>query len=329
MDHFNDYLNEYQAIGVGPLMYDLIYGVTAKTASFYPPLIYSPNGVWDDDAISDICNDFILNKLLKNRWLDSYFLALDSINGLKNSLQRDFKHYLSNKKVRTEKNNLYMRVLKILRDNPDIFKQVASTNSGGSLWGLSTWASKEAAQDIQVILANVALIQLPRLIRYRPDSEKLSPLLRNPDLLALMKKIFDAVGQWVSLSMLFEAICIRLGVLADEIVSLDDPINREKSQVLADVTPGFDIHVETAISARQLAEDIFEQLSDRQREILSFQFSLESPNLVEMGARLSLSKSTVSYELTNIGLIFKENEIDLSDVNPVIENLIELLEANK
>ena len=57
------------------------------------------HAVWDEDAIIGVCNDFIVDKLLRNGWLDYYFLSIDSLQGLKRVLQRDIRHYLIDKKV--------------------------------------------------------------------------------------------------------------------------------------------------------------------------------------------------------------------------------------
>jgi len=329
MDKFNDYLDEYRSIGVGPMIYDLIYKVVTEVVQHYPPSTYSSNNMWDDDAISGICNDFIINKLLNKGWLDSYFLSLDSIQGLKKVLKRDCRHYLISQKTRTEKNNLYMRVRKILQDNPSKFQLFSKADTNGSIWGLAGWTSKDVAQDIHFIVTTIATIQLPRLIRYRPDSAKLSPLISNPDLISLIENIFIVIDKQVSLDILFDAICNRLGVLTEETISLDDPIGEMNDQVLSDVISDPKMHVEVTISSKQIAEDIYEQLSDRQREILRLQFSSEAPNLVEISEDLGMSKSTVSNELTSIEQIISDCKIDSPEIDPVLIFLKELLEKNR
>jgi DNA-directed RNA polymerase specialized sigma subunit len=128
---------------------------------------------------------------------------------------------------------------------------------------------------------------------------------------------------------LFEAICNRLGVITDEIVSLDHPIGNEKNQVLADIVPEAGIPIEAVISSKQIAENIYEQLSDRQREILWLHFSAESPNLVEIGSRLNISKSTVGNELSDIEAIVLEGRVDESDIDPVLYFLKELLAKHR
>jgi hypothetical protein len=173
MDDINDYLNEYRSIGVGPMIYDLIYKIVAGVVQHYPPSVYSPNDVWDEDAVSGICHDFVINKLLSKGWLDYYFLSLTSLAGLKNVLKRDFRHYLISKKIRTEKSNLHMRVRKILKDAPEKFQSSLRSDGNGNLWGLAGWTEKEVAQDIQVVMAAMSIVQIPHPIMYRSDSDKI------------------------------------------------------------------------------------------------------------------------------------------------------------
>ena len=325
---FSDLLNEYQSIGIGPLIYSLVCNIVSEVTRYYPPSVYSPNGVWDEDAVSGICNDFIINKLLNKGWLDSYFFSLDSIEGLKRVLKRDFRHYLISKKTRTEKNNIYMRVKKILKNNPKF--QVSGDSAGsGSLWGLTGWAQEDVVQDPHDVMMVLETVQLPPFIRYRSDSVKISPLIGNLELLKLIEETIVELDKRISLGVLVEAICNRLGVLTDEIISLDDTPGDENDQLLADFIPNSDTHIETEVSSKQIAEDIYERLSDRQREILALHFELQAPTLVDIGKRLGISKSTVSNELFNIERVIRDSKPSSSEIDLVIPLLKELFTRNQ
>jgi predicted DNA-binding protein YlxM (UPF0122 family) len=322
---FSDLLNEYQSIGIGTLIYSLVFGIVSEVTRFYPPTVYSPNGVWDEDAVSGICNDFIINKLLNKGWLDSYFLSLDSKEGLKRVLKRDFRHYLISRKTRTEKNNIYLRVKKILNNNP---VSGDSTHSG-SVWGLTGRAQEDVVQDPHDVMMVLETVQLPPAIRYRSDSVKISPLLGNPDLLRLIEETMIILDKGISLGVLVEAICYRLGVVTDEIISLDDTFGNENDQFLADTNPSSDTQVETNVSAIQIAEDIYERLSDRQREILALHLELQAPTLVEIGEHLGISKSTVSNELFNIERVIRNSKPSSYEIDLVIPLLKELFNRNQ
>jgi predicted DNA-binding protein YlxM (UPF0122 family) len=193
-------------------------------------------------------------------------------------------------------------------------------NAIGSLWGLTSWLpTKEVILDPHDVMTIIEAIQLPPLIRYRSDSLKISPLISNYELSRLLEEIFLTLVKMIPLGVMFDAICNRLGVLTiDEILSLDETIGDENDQTLADVIPSSDIYIEAEVSSKQIAEDIYERLSDRQREILAAQFETGNLTLIEIGERIGVSKSTVSNELVNIGRIIRENQTDLSDIDHVI-----------
>lgn len=325
---FSDLLNEYQSIGIGTLIYSLVCNIVSEVTRYYPPSAYSPNGVWDEDAVSGICNDFIFNKLLKKGWLDSYFLSLDSMEGLKRVLKRDFRHYLISQKTRTEKNNIYMRVKRILKNNPKFQGSGDSTHSG-SVWGLTGRAQEDVVQDPHDVMMVLETVQLPPLIRYRSDSAKISPLISNLDLLRLIEETMIMLDKRISLGVLVEAICNRLGVVTDEIISLDDTFGNENDQFLADIIPSSDAHVEANVSSIQIAEDIYERLSDRQREILALQLELQAPTLVDIGERLGISKSTVGNELFTIERVIRDSKPSSYELELVIPLLKELFNRNQ
>lgn len=324
---FNDLLTEYQSIGIGPLIYSLVSEIVSAITRHYPPSFYSVNRVWDEDANTGICNDFILNKLLKRGWLDAYFLSLDSIEGLQRVLKRDFRHYLISKKIRTEKGNIYLRVKRILKSNPG-FQVASESAANGSLWGLNGWAAKKVAQDPHDVMKVIEAIQLPPLIRYRLDSMKISPLIGNPALLRLIEETFQTLDMRISLGVLVDAICNRLGVLSDDVLSLENS-TIDDDQTLADIIPNSDIYVETEVSCKQIAEEILDRLSDRQRKILELQFELENPTLVEIGEELGISKSTVGNEIVVIERIIKESQPSSLEIDLVINYLKEHLSKNK
>lgn len=325
---FSDLLNEYQSIGIGNLIYSLVSNIVSEVTRYYPPSAYSPNGVWDEDAVSGICNDFIFNKLLKKGWLDSYFLSLDSMEGLKRVLKRDFRHYLISQKTRTEKNNIYMRVKRILKNNPK-FQGAGDSTHSGSVWGLTDRAQEDVVQDPYEVMMVLETVQLPPLIRYRSDSAKISPLISNLDLLRLIEETMIMLDKKISLGVLVEAICNRLGVVTDEIISLDDTFGNENDQFLADIIPSSDAQVEANVSSIQIAEDIYERLSDRQREILALQLELQAPTLADIGERLGISKSSVGNELFTIERVIRDSKPSSYELDLVIPLLKELFNRNQ
>src|SRR5689334_8905285 len=82
----DDYRREFAAEGIGVLLYGLISDVVHRIAPAYPPTVYGPRPVWDQDALQEICQDFTLERLLDNGVLQYYLLAADNAEGLRRAL---------------------------------------------------------------------------------------------------------------------------------------------------------------------------------------------------------------------------------------------------
>ncbi len=297
---FKDYLREYEAQGIGTLLYALILDLVRQVVRRYPPGIYSPNQVWDDDAITALCHDFTVEKLLGAGWLEHHLLAEETIAGLKRVLRRDFRHFLISRRRRSEYLNLFGRVRKILRDDPRFQAYRAHGNAAAGIWGLDKWTNKEIAQQLDGVVEAMFTVELPPLIRYRADSKKLSHLISNADLGRLLESTFRTVDRYISLGLLMEGLRYRLSLLESAAISLDEPVGRQdedRGQTYADIVPDL-ANPETEVTSVQIAEDIFEMISDRQRRVLALRLSLTDPTLKQIGKRIGVSKSTIHNDLT-------------------------------
>jgi predicted DNA-binding protein YlxM (UPF0122 family) len=95
-----------------------------------------------------------------------------------------------------------------------------------------------------------------------------------------------------------EALRHRLNLFDIDEVSFDDVIvTVEASEITyADIVAA-PANLEVQVSAQILAEDVFEMLTDRQRNILHVYLTLPKPTLDQISAETHVSKSTVHHEL--------------------------------
>ena len=323
---FADYVNEYEALGIGENLYQLVLHIVAKTVRFYPPSIYSPNGVWDEDAINGYCHDFIMQKLLRDGLLNYYLVSLDSVGGLRKALSRDFRHFLINKKTRTELTNLFQR-LKIMLNKNAKFQQLGTSRKiSSSIWGLVGWDEKEIEQQQEEIVKAMFKIDLPSIIRYRPDSKKLSPLIKNDNLLEVLSQTMLYLDRYIPFYLLFNGLRIRLGIMEHNLVSLDDPIidnNGYAESSLSEVVP-FDENTEGDLAINEIAHNIYDQLTDRQRKSLALYSSVNKLTLEEVGDQLGVSKSTANNDMAAIGRIIKDNLQEDDDEESILLLLVDL-----
>jgi len=321
---FENYLREYRTKGVGELLYNLICNGVTQVVGNYPPQVYSPNQVWDDDARTALCHDFIIERLLQAGWLEYHLHSQEDVKGLRRAIERNFRYFLINRKARSEYINLYGRVKKILNEDARFAKH-PNNSTHARFWGLKSWKDKLIAQTRDEVLEAMFGIALPVLIRYRTDSKKYSPLLSNRDLTRLIEGTLRRLEKYVGMDLLMDCLRYRLNLLDAEIVSVDQPIEMKDDGTMitvGDTIPdSTDIPIE--VGSEDLADDFYERLSNRQRAILALQSVGERPTLAEIGERIHVSKSTVKNELDTIGLMLAQSSLSQEEVERVFVHLSE------
>lgn len=323
---FKHYLREYESQGVGKLLYALILGLVGQTIKHYPPEIYSPNEIWDEDAISALCHDFTMEKLLRKGWLEYHLLTQQTIAGLTQVLTRDFRHFLISRRKRSVYLNLFKRVKTLLRNDHSFKCFYPHQKSIATVWGLSKWEEPELAQELDEVLAAMFAVRLPPLVRYRADSKKLSHLLSNDDLGRLLEESFEALGKCITLQLLMESLRYRLDLVEIDIVSLDEPIGKH-SQVApltyADVVPD-STSPSREVSATLYAEDIYERLTDRQRGVVALRLSRAGSTLEQIGDRIGVSKSTVHNDLATVAELVDAADLTQKEAEELLSHLCKL-----
>jgi hypothetical protein len=275
---FNAYVLEYQSEGVGTLLYTFIWDIVVRMTRRYPAAVYSPNGIWDEDAISAFCHDFAIEKLIKAGWLEHYLVSLETVEQLRIALQRDFKHFLINRRKRDEFQNLVVRLRRMMATNPT-FKTCSSAGMI-QVWGLSEWEPREQVQRLDEVVGAMYQVVLPPLTRYSMTSRKVSHLISSEDLERLMIETLHQLNRCISFDLLVQAIRYRLNLLEVEPISLDEPLDHQtnESATYAEVVSSPTIADD--IELVEIAHRIFNQLSQRQKRTLSTYLSLEKPTLV-------------------------------------------------
>jgi len=324
------YIDEYLAEGIGQNLYELIFEVVKQECRKYPPVLYSPYKSWDKYAISGLAHDFMIEKLIGKGWLEHHLYTQETINGLRQALRRDLRHFLISKKEKSEISNLYGRVKKILKNNDHFKSFYPSGKFHLSIWGLSEWIDqgKSVEQNLEKIVEAMFSVKLPPLIRYKPESEKLSHLISNDDLERLLIEIFEHLKKSLSLSMIIEALRYRLGVLSTEFVKLQDSIkvgNVESNLTYEEKIPSLDQgYPEKQFERSEIVNRIYQKLSDRQRKILACRLCENYSTYEDIGKQLGISKSTVQNEIEIIVDMMKNEDINHRDAEDIIMQLSDL-----
>lgn len=323
---FKDYLLEYQAEGIGTLLYALIVSVVKQITVRYPPTIYSPNQVWDDDAVAAVAHDFTMEKLLRRGWLEHHLLTQETTVGLRWVLARDVRQFLINHRKRSEYSNIFQRVQQILHTDERFDDCQNLKHKRTRLWCLAAGKQSGEVQELDVVLEAMFAFKLPDLVRYRASSTKQSHLLSNDDLTALLVHTFQAVGKCIDIALLMMGLRYRLNLMESDTISLDTMHGEaadEISPTLATSIPASS-DVESTLSLQEIASDIFETLSERQRTILSLRLSLPDPTLETISMRVGTSKSTVHNEMRTIADRIASADLDQEEVTTLLTYLTHL-----
>lgn len=322
MSTIKDFQDEFQNGRIGDFNYPLVVNVADDVCWKYPPEIYSPEGVWDEDNILQIADEFFVNVLLEKGRLSYHLLTQESVSGLKNVIYGDFRNFLRSKNSNSISANLYRRLLSIL-SNSDLFVLLHNhPQRQVQVFGLSGKHDKqtEMIQRIEIVIQAMFLVELPPLIRYRDDSKKRSHLLSTDDLEKLILRTFEIVDKAIRVDMLINALRYRLNLLDANLVSIYDEISNTsetENLLYLDVIPNNDLPTELNITCQEVSSGIYERLSDRQRII--FALKVGDHSIEEIGRIVGVSKSTVSSEFKKVERVFSSVKIMESEFETVFQ----------
>lgn len=283
--------------------YPLVIDIAKSICPKYPPEIYSPECIWDEDVMKQLADEFFVEVLLQKDRLKYHYLTQESLNGLKKAIAKDFQNFLRNKKLRTEAINIYRRMLVILSNNNkfEIIQDHPKSNAKVFRLSGTNHDSSQACQNLEEIVKAMFSIELPPLVRYRANSNKQSHLVGTDDLVKLLTESVRILGKPISVEMLFTALKLRLNILEIETLTLGNVVSSDNGDdlTMTEVVPDKNTeNAEQKLIAIECAVDVYERLSDRQRKI--FKLWIEDYTLIEIAVQTEVSKSTVHDEIKNI-----------------------------
>lgn len=182
---------------IGPELSRLLAGVASATARTYPPS-YSPAGVWNAESIADALQSWTTERLIARRDLAQLLAGANSVSSLRAGLTRSFGQFLTNCRERTSATNLFQRIVKMLRAEPERFRAVGSApKPQEQLWTLAVGSTDEpTTMPFAARLRVAAELSDDELgvVRYKALSLKSSPILREDGLRRLLIHLLGGVG---------------------------------------------------------------------------------------------------------------------------------------
>lgn len=174
---------EFADQGIGPDLYRLLGRIVRANVVSYPPAIYSPAGVWDENSLRDLLHDWIADRLLRGH-LEAMLASASHVGSLKAQLSTSIRQLVINRRRRDSAGNLYKRTVEMLKKDAD-FEPVGEGTTAHRQWRL---VGSSVGEPSLLRLGELTRIAYELgdddlgVVRYGASSLKSSPILRDPGL---------------------------------------------------------------------------------------------------------------------------------------------------
>jgi hypothetical protein len=272
---------------------DLLRDVAMRTARrrLLPPS-FAPYGQWDDEAAGEIFAAWYTDRLLGGKQLVALLDRTTSVAGLRALAERSLRQHLLNAADRSQAQNLFRRLMGMLRDG-EAFTRVCDAQRPGDRWyalvapvGPGARARLWTGSDRLLVAHGWALGDLT-VIRYRAGAAKLSPVLDAEELARFVVGLLSRTETALTPGLVMRVLAARLDLQTPRTDEFDDEIRLASSSR----TP--DVHVALHDTARTIVAD----LTTRQRAVLR----RADDAVASVAADLGCSVGTVVNERRRIG----------------------------
>lgn len=196
---------EYEREVIGPGVLREVHRASQARARKYPPTIYGLSSSWDKEAIDDLVQDVVVERLLGESQIDYLFDMARTLSDWRALLDRQVGITLARRRVRTVVDNLLDRAKRALRNNDGVATSKFSRRTVFTLRGSSQPYQPLTDQQIRRIVEIVRVV--PRL---RPGrAERTSSLYRRKDFEILLHTVLQEAEGGVTvrdLGMVFEEV---------------------------------------------------------------------------------------------------------------------------
>ncbi len=251
------------------------------------PAHYSPLGVWSEEAVEEAFADFTMERLIGRGQLLAMLQPAPVQPVFRRMLETALRQHLIDRLQRSQSANLYARVNQLLADSGSYSSDGAGT---GRIWRPSGGTAAPFRGDDRSLASLAWSLGEFKIIRYKPDAKKLSPLLDSDELTRfldglLAKNAMDAATICRALKLRF---------------MLDDPAEAEPLNPDIPAT-GLGTDPQLTVLYREIATAALAELSERQLQVLIGGERGESTR--QTALRLHCSTGTVSHERGQIGAV--------------------------
>ena len=181
---------EYEAVGIGPIIWGLVRELAGAIARRYPPGVYNDGALWSEDRLDDLAQQVVLDRLLAEGQLEYLFDQATSVESWRRLLSFQVRRTLAQRRRKTVVDRLLVRIRRLARVSPFRTQVV----------GRTVWVCHEDSRvplvdlhDSRISEAANAVRDIPQLTA-RERSSRASMVYTTLDLRMLLERVLDEVG---------------------------------------------------------------------------------------------------------------------------------------
>ena len=246
---------EYERETIGPAILEEVRRVCAAQARRYPPAVYARSHSWSGDAVDELVQDVVVERLLGEQQLDYIFDAAADLSHWRALLTRQVKITLARRRVRTVVDNLLERAGRRLAGSEEVETITFSGNKVFRRVGAQAPYRPLADDEVRRVVERVRALP-----RRRPGRGERAPSVYSGDgLAALLDMVLREAPGGVAvrdLGRIFES------VLTDWVPAVLELEETDSGSGPSDMEPG------EAVEVKMLASQIVSGLSEEETQIL-------------------------------------------------------------
>jgi hypothetical protein len=226
MSDLQAYRDEYHRVGIGPLLEKLLQRIVFATARLYPAREYSKDGTWSDAACEDLLNDWVLERLVARGDLGVMLGSALTVGAFRAACTTSLRQFIANGRRRSISGNFYKRVQHLLGHDQGFVRLSDNGCDIDQLWTTADGRTTPSTLSNRELLriANELTDADLAVVHYGPFSQKLSPILREPQLRSFLMHLMTRSNGALNLRRLLEVIALRFGFVTDENIELEPAV---------------------------------------------------------------------------------------------------------
>lgn len=270
---------EYRADIIGREVLGEIRRACASVARRYPPLVYARSPAWDSEAIEELVQDVVVERLLGEQQLAYLFDVAGSLSDWRALLNRQIKITLARRRVRTVVDNLLARAGRYLTRSEGFETVPGAGHKSFRRVGVEESYRSLTDEELRRVAEHVRVVP-----RRRPGSGERAPVVYpGTALRAVVEVILHHTPGGVSISDLGRILELVLTDWVPAVLELDE---KGAGATSADLSP------EEVVEVMVIASDIVSSLSLEDAWILRGQLA-GLPD-IETARRIGVSRPTLT-----------------------------------